>query len=121
MAEHQAQAQALNGVSANGVSDQPWYATYPKASSEPAGISRQEVLQLLKSNTAPGENFVLIDLRRSSRGRGNRAAAWFADYLVEQHNTNMKSLVLLEGIKGWAAEKGEFVQYMQEYDDSRWQ
>jgi len=65
MAEHQAQAQALNGVSANGVSDQPWYATYPKASSEPAGISRQEVLQLLKSNTAPGENFVLIDLRRT--------------------------------------------------------
>ena len=33
----------------------------------------------------------------------------------------MQSLVLAEGIKAWAAEKGEFVQYMQEYDESKWQ
>jgi hypothetical protein len=57
----------------------------------------------------------------SSRGRGNRAAAWFADYIDEQHDTTMQSLVLAEGIKAWAAEKGEFVQYMQEYDKSKWQ
>lgn len=57
----------------------------------------------------------------SSRGRGNRAAAWFADYIDEQQDTSMHSLVLEGGIKAWAAEKGEFVQYMQEYDESKWQ
>lgn len=56
----------------------------------------------------------------SSRGRGNRAAAWFADYLVEQHDLEMQSLVLSGGIKGWVAEKGDFVRHMQEYDESKW-
>lgn len=32
----------------------------------------------------------------------------------------MQSLVLSGGIKGWEAEKGEFVRYMQEYDESKW-
>lgn len=33
----------------------------------------------------------------------------------------MQSLALTGGIKGWAAEKGEYVQYMQEYDASKWE
>lgn len=32
----------------------------------------------------------------------------------------MQSLVLREGIKGWVAEKGDFVRHMQEYDESKW-
>ncbi|KAF2161858.1 hypothetical protein M409DRAFT_69406 [Zasmidium cellare ATCC 36951] len=56
----------------------------------------------------------------SSRGRGRRAAGWFADYLNERGESRMQSLVLSEGIKAWAAEKGEFVRYMQEYDESKW-
>lgn len=32
----------------------------------------------------------------------------------------MKSLVLRGCIKGWVAEKGEFIRYMQEYDESKW-
>lgn len=32
----------------------------------------------------------------------------------------MKSFFLRDGIKGWVAEKGEFVCYMQEYDESKW-
>ncbi|TKA66853.1 hypothetical protein B0A55_10002 [Friedmanniomyces simplex] len=167
MTEHPAQpdiAQAPPHAKTNGIPEQPWYAAYPKAHSEPATISRQELLRLLKSDTGPGETFVLVDLRRtdyeggtimgsinlpaqslhptipslyslfeaagvnqviwycgSSRGRGNRAAAWFADYISEQNNTDMRSLVLADGIKGWAAEGGEFVQYMQEYDASKWE
>lgn len=60
------------------------------------------------------------NLQGSSRGRGNRAAAWFADYIEEQHDTSMRSLVLIEGIKAWEAEKGEFIQHMQQYDESKW-
>lgn len=33
----------------------------------------------------------------------------------------MRSLVLVGGIKAWVAEKGEFVRYMQGYDESKWQ
>ena len=57
----------------------------------------------------------------SSRGRGNRAAAWFADYLIERNDTDMQSLGLVGGIKAWAAEGGEYVQHMQEYDASKWE
>jgi len=32
----------------------------------------------------------------------------------------MQSLVLEGGIKGWASEKGEYLEYMQEYDASKW-
>jgi arsenical-resistance protein 2 len=32
----------------------------------------------------------------------------------------MKSLVLEGGIKRWVSEKGEYLQYMQEYDESKW-
>ncbi|KAL4723579.1 hypothetical protein ACLX1H_009217 [Fusarium chlamydosporum] len=38
----------------------------------------------------------------SSRGRGPRAAGWFKDYLDQQGDYQMKSLVLSEGITGWA-------------------
>ncbi|KAF1822650.1 arsenate reductase [Dissoconium aciculare CBS 342.82] len=56
----------------------------------------------------------------SSRGRGNRAAAWFADYLEERSDKTMQSLVLEGGIKGWVGEKGEYLQYVQGYDESKW-
>jgi arsenical-resistance protein 2 len=32
----------------------------------------------------------------------------------------MHSLVLAEGIKGWVAAKGEFIDFMQEYDETKW-
>lgn len=56
----------VSSVSAvNGVAEQPWYAAYPEARSEPESITRQQVLQLLKSDTLLGESFVLVDLRRT--------------------------------------------------------
>jgi hypothetical protein len=62
-----------------------------------------------------------IDLEPgSSRGRGTRAAAWFADHLQSVPDTTMKSLVLEGGIKGWVSEKGEHLEYVQEYDASKW-
>ncbi|KAK9390161.1 Rhodanese-like domain-containing protein [Lipomyces mesembrius] len=56
----------------------------------------------------------------SSRGRGTRAAGWFADYIAEQNNSTLKSLVLEGGIKGWAAAGEEYTQLMDEYDESAW-
>lgn len=56
----------------------------------------------------------------SSRGRGNRAAAWFADYLKSKSDQRMQSLVLEGGIKKWVGEKGEYLHYMQDYDESKW-
>ncbi|OTA01497.1 arsenate reductase Arc2 [Trichoderma parareesei] len=56
----------------------------------------------------------------SSRGRGPRAAAWFNDYLAKCGETDMESLVLLGGIKGWATAGDEYVSWMDEYEASVW-
>ncbi|KAJ6017546.1 Rhodanese-like domain-containing protein [Penicillium sp. IBT 35674x] len=56
----------------------------------------------------------------SSRGRGPRAAGWFADYLQEQKDWDIKSLVLEGGIKGWAAAGDDYTQLMDGYDKSKW-
>ena len=50
----------------------------------------------------------------SSKGRGNRAAGWFSDYLEDQKNSDMKSLVLTGGIKGWVAAGDGFRDRMVE-------
>ncbi|KAK9342813.1 Rhodanese-like domain-containing protein [Lipomyces starkeyi] len=56
----------------------------------------------------------------SSRGRGTRAAAWFADYIKEQNDPTLKSLVLEGGIKGWATAGEEYTALMDEYEESYW-
>ncbi|OJJ67597.1 hypothetical protein ASPBRDRAFT_58702 [Aspergillus brasiliensis CBS 101740] len=56
----------------------------------------------------------------SSRGRGVRAASWFADYIELQGETRLKSLVLEGGVKGWAAAGKEYTDLMDEYDASVW-
>lgn len=56
----------------------------------------------------------------SSRGRGNRAAGWFSDYIAEKGDAEMASLVLFEGVKGWAKAGAEYVQWMDEYDEKAW-
>ncbi|KAK6207851.1 hypothetical protein QIS74_12932 [Colletotrichum tabaci] len=56
----------------------------------------------------------------SSRGRGTRAAGWFNDYLVDQKDDKMSSVVLLGGIKGWVAAGEEYISYVDEYDPAMW-
>lgn len=62
----------------------------------------------------------LTVLIASSRGRGNRAAGWFSDYLADRGDGEMESLVLVEGIKGWATSGDEFVEWMDEYEAAVW-
>ena len=56
----------------------------------------------------------------SSKGRGTRAAGWFADHIANQGDAQMESLVLLDGVKGWATAGDEYVQSMIAYDASVW-
>ncbi|CAG7941794.1 unnamed protein product [Penicillium nalgiovense] len=56
----------------------------------------------------------------SSRGRGVRAANWFAEYVEGQKDMIMKSLVLEGGIKGWATAGKDYTQLMDEYDELKW-
>ena len=56
----------------------------------------------------------------SSRGRGTRAAGWFVDYITDKADGDMESLVLSEGISGWANAGGEFVRWMNEFDGEVW-
>lgn len=56
----------------------------------------------------------------SSQGRGARATKWFAEYLKERKDGEMRSLVLEGGVKGWAAAGTDYTQLMDEYDESKW-
>ncbi|KLU91685.1 hypothetical protein MAPG_10203 [Magnaporthiopsis poae ATCC 64411] len=56
----------------------------------------------------------------SSRGRGPRAAGWFSDYLSDQSDGDMQSLVLVNGIKGWATAGPAYSEWMDEYDEAVW-
>ncbi|KAH8649457.1 Rhodanese-like domain-containing protein [Tricladium varicosporioides] len=56
----------------------------------------------------------------SSRGRGNRAAGWFADYIKSQNDSAMESLVLEGGIRGWATAGEEYVKEMTGYNGEVW-
>jgi arsenical-resistance protein 2 len=48
-------------------SSSPWYAAYPDPKDRnPAGILRQDVLEMLKQgNSSTSKDFVLVDLRRN--------------------------------------------------------
>ncbi|OMP89036.1 hypothetical protein BK809_0005757 [Diplodia seriata] len=56
----------------------------------------------------------------SSSGRGPRSAGWFADHIESQGDSEMQSVVLDGGIKGWARAGPEYVSRMWEYDAAKW-
>jgi len=43
----------------------PWWAAYPEPQSKPARISREEVLQMLKTTPLGKRDFILVDVRRN--------------------------------------------------------
>lgn len=43
----------------------PWHAAYPSPETTAPTISKQEVLELLKSGAVPGKDFLLVDVRRN--------------------------------------------------------
>lgn len=63
---------------------------------------------------------VLIQPTDSSRGRGTRAAGWFDDLIQDEGVTSLRSLILLEGIEGWANAGPEYVKLMDGYGSKAW-
>ena len=61
----------------------------------------------------------LMSSKGSSRGRGSRAAEWFQD-LTEKGDHDIASLVLVEGIAGWAKGSAEYTKLIDEYDPEIW-
>jgi arsenical-resistance protein 2 len=60
------------------------------------------------------------DYLGSSLHRGSRAAGWFDDLIKDQANTNMKSLVLVEGINGWASAGEDYERHMDGFVPRIW-
>lgn len=56
----------------------------------------------------------------SSAGRGTRAACWFNDYIQEQGDTTMQSVILKGGIKGWATAGEDYTAFMDAYVSEHW-
>ncbi|KAH6641830.1 Rhodanese-like domain-containing protein [Chaetomium tenue] len=56
----------------------------------------------------------------SSKGRGSRAAGWLADHIAEAGDNETQSLALAGGIKGWVAAGGEYVGWMEGYEEAVW-
>ncbi|KAH6658793.1 arsenate reductase, partial [Plectosphaerella plurivora] len=56
----------------------------------------------------------------TSRGRGNRAAAWFSDYLMSRNKTSIRSAALSEGILGFALAGEQYTQYIDEFVPEAW-
>jgi hypothetical protein len=74
----------------------------------------------VSTEATSGATETLTTTAASSKGRGTRAAGWFADHIAEHGDEEMKSLVLLEGIKGWATAGSEYTERMHEYNESIW-
>jgi len=57
----------------------------------------------------------------SSSGRGPRAAAWFADHIEERGDTEIESLMLEGGVKGWVKGGEEYTGLMSGYEAAAWE
>jgi arsenical-resistance protein 2 len=57
----------------------------------------------------------------SSRGRGTRAAGWFDDLIKDRGNARMKSVILLDGVKGWVLAGEAYESYMEGFAPDVWQ
>jgi arsenical-resistance protein 2 len=56
----------------------------------------------------------------SSNGRGPRCSGWFADYIAEKGDDQIKSLTLAGGIKGWVKAGEPFTQNMDGFEQDYW-
>lgn len=62
----------------------------------------------------------MLTCEGSSRGRGTRAAGWFDDLINEKGDKDMKSVILVEGITGWATAGDEYTEMMEGFEKEIW-
>merc|ERR1712230_318937 len=126
-----------------------WHASLPAPrNSTPDSISRDELLEMFSKKDRSVKDFVLVDLRRTDyeggtiRGSinlpaqslyptipslyaifaaaGVKKAGWFDDYIKDQGNKEMRSVILEGGVAGWAGAGEEYVKLMDGYVESAW-
>ncbi|KAI8939927.1 hypothetical protein NX059_003655 [Plenodomus lindquistii] len=56
----------------------------------------------------------------SSNGRGPRCSGWFADYITERNESQIVSLTLGGGIKGWVKGGDSYTQNVDGYEPEYW-
>lgn len=64
--------------------DSPWDPNYPIAQNQnPASLTRQDILSMLSSGQKPGEDFMLIDLRREDHIVGHLSFQFNRTILIQ--------------------------------------
>ena len=56
----------------------------------------------------------------SSKGRGSRAAGWFNDLIKDRNVEGISSVILKDGVAGWANAGEDYTSMMEEYNASAW-
>lgn len=56
----------------------------------------------------------------SSKGRGSRAAGWFDDLIQDRNVEGISSIILKDGVAGWANAGEDYISLMEEYNASAW-
>ncbi|KAF1932303.1 Rhodanese-like protein [Didymella exigua CBS 183.55] len=56
----------------------------------------------------------------SSNGRGPRCSGWFADYIAEKGDDQIRALTLGGGIKGWVKAGESYTQQMEGFEPEYW-
>ncbi|KEF51889.1 oxidoreductase [Exophiala aquamarina CBS 119918] len=56
----------------------------------------------------------------SSKGRGSRAAGWFNDLIKDRNVEGISSIILKDGVAGWANAGEDYTVLMEEYNASTW-
>lgn len=84
----------------------------------PAQTLHPSIPTLYALATAAGVTTVIFYCG-SSAGRGARAAAWLQDH-IDQLGSELKSVALEGGIKGWVKAGDEYTALMDGYDAAAW-
>ncbi|KAL1603718.1 hypothetical protein SLS60_005308 [Paraconiothyrium brasiliense] len=124
-----------------------WYDAFPAPKTTAPLLTREDALPNLSSSdlllvdvrrndyeggtvrgslNLPAQSFymnraVLLDLcKRAGVKQVAFYCGWFVDYLAERGETDVRSLTLAEGIKGWVKAGEPFTQAMDGYDPDYW-
>ncbi|KAJ4345485.1 uncharacterized protein N0V89_011617 [Didymosphaeria variabile] len=91
-----------------------WYDAFPAPKTTAPLLTREDALPNLSSS-----DLLLVDVRRNDY-EGGTVRGWFADYLAEKGEAEVRSLTLVGGIKGWVKAGEPFTQAMDGYDPVYW-
>ena len=74
----------------------------------------------IRTTVSSNQKHILLTTLGSSLHRGNRAAGWFDDLIRDRMNMNMRSVVLFEGVKGWASAGKDYETFMDGFVPQTW-